>query len=209
MYEIYIANHALALCTAQELKVGSGNRFSRVVRDARLGVLRSVVEQMEVSEIEGDVAIEGDVEAMYRILVSLCELERAAGGIVVNKQDEILLIRRRGFWDLPKGKFEEGETPEECAVREVHEETGLQTMEVVRPMAPPTQPWTLHIYTDGNRHILKQTQWFEMRTAERDVKAQAEEDIKEVIWVPRDRLGSYRPNMYRSLWGLVDVFLSP
>ena len=52
----------------------------------------------------------------------------AAGGLVLNEKNELLMIFRRGFWDLPKGKVDEGETLEQCAVREVKEETGLQNI---------------------------------------------------------------------------------
>ena len=52
----------------------------------------------------------------------------AAGGLVFNEKNELLMIFRRGFWDLPKGKVDEGETLEQCAVREVQEETGLQNI---------------------------------------------------------------------------------
>jgi ADP-ribose pyrophosphatase YjhB (NUDIX family) len=48
----------------------------------------------------------------------------AAGGLVENEHGEILLIYRKKHWDLPKGKLDAGETLEECAVREVEEETG-------------------------------------------------------------------------------------
>jgi len=50
--------------------------------------------------------------------------------VVVNPAGEVLLIRRgrepfRGYWALPGGFFEEGETIEHCAVRELEEETGI------------------------------------------------------------------------------------
>lgn len=58
---------------------------------------------------------------------------RAAGGVVCRDAAdgtlEILLVHRGHYddWTVPKGKVEEGETDEECAVREVEEETGVAT----------------------------------------------------------------------------------
>jgi 8-oxo-dGTP pyrophosphatase MutT (NUDIX family) len=55
---------------------------------------------------------------------------RAAGGIVVRASStggwEVAVIHRplHGDWSLPKGKLEPGESAEECALREVREETG-------------------------------------------------------------------------------------
>jgi 8-oxo-dGTP pyrophosphatase MutT (NUDIX family) len=56
---------------------------------------------------------------------------RAAGGLVVRDGDdgiEVLVVHRPkyGDWTLPKGKCEAGETDEDCARREVLEETGLE-----------------------------------------------------------------------------------
>ena len=55
---------------------------------------------------------------------------RAAGAVVVRGSSplEVLVIHRPQYddWTLPKGKVEDGETDEVCAVREVEEETGLR-----------------------------------------------------------------------------------
>jgi len=57
---------------------------------------------------------------------------RAAGGVVLRKsrsgETEIAVIHRPAYddWTLPKGKIEPDESPEDCALREVREETGLR-----------------------------------------------------------------------------------
>jgi ADP-ribose pyrophosphatase YjhB (NUDIX family) len=53
-----------------------------------------------------------------------------AAGVILEHKGEVLLVKRRyqpraGAWCLPAGFMEYGETPEHCAVREAHEETGL------------------------------------------------------------------------------------
>ena len=50
-----------------------------------------------------------------------------AGVIIINDKNEILLGKRtdNGYWDYPAGSMEIGESFEECARREVFEETGL------------------------------------------------------------------------------------
>ena len=56
---------------------------------------------------------------------------RAAGGLVIREREnevEVLVVHRPRYddWTFPKGKAEPGESDEDCAVREVREETGLE-----------------------------------------------------------------------------------
>jgi 8-oxo-dGTP diphosphatase len=56
---------------------------------------------------------------------------RAAGGVVVREENgvpEVVVVHRPAYddWTLPKGKARKGESDEDCAVREVEEETGLR-----------------------------------------------------------------------------------
>lgn len=52
--------------------------------------------------------------------------------IVENEEGQILMIRRRdnGNWGLPAGGLEENETIQDCIIREVKEETGLDILEL-------------------------------------------------------------------------------
>jgi len=61
--------------------------------------------------------------------------EYSAGGIVIKLTDEdpkILLIKDSyGRWTWPKGKIEQNEKPEDAAIREIKEETGLKNLELI------------------------------------------------------------------------------
>lgn len=59
----------------------------------------------------------------------------AAGVVILNGRGDILLVRERGvpgqmdktgLWHIPSGSVEDGENPQDTAVREAYEETGLR-----------------------------------------------------------------------------------
>ena len=60
--------------------------------------------------------------------------QRAAGVVILNGQGDILLVREKGdgkqrkagLWHIPSGTVEEGENPQDTALREAYEETGLR-----------------------------------------------------------------------------------
>ena len=104
----------------------------------------------------------------------------AAGGLVTNPQGQILWIFRRGFWDLPKGKLDDGETIQTCAVREVAEETGINNIRLNELLK-----FTNHTYFDKylNEEVVKRTYWFHMTipTAQSGIP-QISEDIEKIEW---------------------------
>jgi len=128
----------------------------------------------------------------------------AAGGLVQNRKGEILLIYRRGFWDLPKGKLDAGENIPDCAVREVQEETGIQTLEL-----GPFICTTTHTYFDKwlNKDVEKQTHWYAMLSlANETLVPQTEEDIENIEWVPLERLPQYLHQTYPTIRSVLDAF---
>ena len=129
----------------------------------------------------------------------------AAGGLVTNENDELLLIFRRGKWDLPKGKLDEGESIEACAVREVQEETGLKHIKLHKFMGI-----TQHEYFDThiNQDVVKETHWYTMTAAPgQQLTAQAEEDITEIEWVRKEILDIYLNNTYANIADIVQRYL--
>jgi len=104
----------------------------------------------------------------------------AAGGLVTNPNGQILWIFRRGFWDLPKGKLDEGETIQTCAIREVQEETGLRDIQLHELLK-----FTNHLYFDTylNAEVNKRTYWFHMTIHEEQMGVpQITEDIEKIEW---------------------------
>ncbi|MFM7727795.1 MAG: NUDIX hydrolase, partial [Flavobacteriales bacterium] len=113
-----------------------------------------------------------DPHSSWMRFVGQFTLSVAAGGVVDDGEGCILVIRRRGKWDLPKGKLDYDETPEHAAVREVMEECGLKQVELGHPIGI-----TFHTYTERGKNVLKKTHWYRMNTSDRDLVPQAEEDI--------------------------------
>ncbi|OAV43053.1 NUDIX hydrolase [Lewinella sp. 4G2] len=140
--------------------------------------------------------VHSDLEQLWSHFRSHFEWVPAAGGIVQLKGTEkVLFILRRGFWDLPKGKIDPGESNAQAAVREVEEETGLR--EITLGQALQT---TYHTYRKKKgARVLKPTYWFAMQAGQQDLTPQVEEDIERAEWIrPEDVLGDGLP-IYRSL----------
>lgn len=116
----------------------------------------------------------------------------AAGGIVSNNKNENLLIYRNEHWDLPKGKIERGETPEQGALREVEEETGMKHLKIERPLLESYHMYDLY----GGWH-LKKTYWFLMHTDQPDpIQPQTEEGITQCIWASADERKKHLEGSY-------------
>jgi 8-oxo-dGTP pyrophosphatase MutT (NUDIX family) len=119
----------------------------------------------------------------------------AGGGVVYNENDEVLLILRRGKWDLPKGKLDPGESIIDCALREVIEETGLKNLTLLDKLTS-----SMYCYREKGQLVLKQVQWYKMRTADRhQLTPQAEEDITEIKWINLQELDPYLQNTYDTI----------
>ena len=108
----------------------------------------------------------------------------AGGGVLYKKSDDgrllVALIYRRNVWDLPKGKLDEDESIEACAVREIQEELGIYDVTLGEHITD-----TLHYYKEKGQRIEKYTAWFLMTTEvnDSDLVPELEEDIEEARFV--------------------------
>jgi 8-oxo-dGTP pyrophosphatase MutT (NUDIX family) len=141
------------------------------------------------------------VEENWNDFCSGFNLIEAAGGLVSNQENKVLMIFRNGKWDLPKGKLELGECIESCAIREVEEECGVSGLEICNKLLD-----TFHTYDLKGEKILKKTYWYNMSCSfSGDLIPQTEEGITEVCWVDMDSVKDKLSNSYSNI---KDVFES-
>ncbi len=143
----------------------SAERLIGLLEDADISDLLSVTLQC----LDKD-AVETRIKSLYKVV-------KAAGGVVMH-DDRMLLIFRRGVWDLPKGKLDDGETSKVGAVREVEEETGAIVSLDDKICT------TYHTYTLNGNRILKRTKWYRMTLVDdANLAPQAEESIEKVAFM--------------------------
>ncbi|MCB9203262.1 MAG: NUDIX domain-containing protein [Flavobacteriales bacterium] len=119
-----------------------------------------------------------NVELLWEKFCSKFNIIYAAGGVVKNKDNQILFIHRLGKWDLPKGKVEKGEEYESAGIREVEEECGITNVEILN-----FRKNTYHLYFQNNVYNLKITYWYDMiYDGNEKLIPQIEENIDKVEW---------------------------
>lgn len=127
----------------------------------------------------------------------------AAGGIVENDKGQILLMKRLGKWDLPKGKLEKNENIEQCALREIEEETGAKDLSVVSSFQE-----TYHTYFRNDKWIIKHTHWYIVKCKNgKKLAPQFEEDIEEVSWVKPKNIQTKDINTYPAIRRLLKLYM--
>jgi hypothetical protein len=101
------------------------------------------IQLLESGTENGVVYMSEEVKESWKSFVARFTLIEAAGGLVKNSKEEYLFIYRLGKWDLPKGKAEYNESPEETAIREVEEECGLKNLKIEKKLGK-----TFHTYRE-------------------------------------------------------------
>lgn len=140
-----------------------------------------------------------DEGILLEIIRTMFHWIEAAGGVLRDQQGRFLLIHRRGYWDLPKGKIDAEENPLQAAGREIEEETGLRSLQMETELSP-----TYHIYKIDQNWVLKKTHWFLFEAdANQPITLQKEEDIEDAEWMPTSKIKSKEDQIYPSLLPLL------
>ena len=122
-------------------------------------------------------------------------VKKAGGGLVYNKNGDVLFIFRNGKWDLPKGGVEKGEENDAAAIREVEEETGVSGLKITKKLQK-----TYHVFKRNGIYRLKITNWFEMKTNfSGTLLPQAEEGIEKVAWLNPQEIKQALNNSYENI----------
>ncbi len=193
MYEVFINNQPLII--AKHLS-DSAKNMVRYTQDFSWSKTIDLLLQKKLDScaIQAD-----DLHLAWETFKDEFEVIEAAGGVVM-KEEQMLFIFRNGKWDLPKGKLEEGETIEFCAVREVEEECGVTDLKIVSPLTK-----TYHTYQQGDQLILKITHWFLMQsTSNSKLVPQTEEGIEIVEWKDENTVQQALENTYPNIIRVVE-----
>ena len=111
-----------------------------------------------------------------------------AGSVILNHKNEILLIFRKGKWDLPKGKVSKKGKLLSVAINESIEETGLKkkNLKLIKPLSKSSS-----VKKDG----IILDYWFllEYEGKKLELKPQTEEGISDYRWVSKKNIIKYYP----------------
>ena len=189
MYKVFVNDKPLFLT----------NHISKET-DFQLFLLESIdIEQLIVKIFQNKInkayLYHPDESLIMKTLKAKIPVCKAGGGLVYNKNREVLFIFRNGKWDLPKGGIEKGEGIEDTAMREVEEETGVNGLSISHKLQK-----TYHVFRRNSKYKLKITHWFEMESDfDGTPQGQLEEGIEKVAWLNPEQIKEALKNSYENI----------
>lgn len=203
-YEIYINETKIVLLPSKAIDDGIvRNDENMVVRyTGKVNHLLNFVDMCEKTTRQESITIHAaNFEILRTDFKSLFKTVDAAGGVVVNERGQVLLIHRRGYWDLPKGKMESRETKRETAEREVMEETGIDAVIVGERIHK-----TLHTFVNRKgARCIKRSYWYLMTGKHQVLEPQKEEGIDKCVWMTIEQFYSKKRKVYSNILKVLNV----
>ncbi len=194
MYRLFCNNRKLTANNFCENLLSLDNKCVKncddLVAKIRHWLDDSTAENLDLGDVDG--------ENLAFAIKTIFRQAPAAGGVVI-VDNKFVAIERNGIPDLPKGHIEKGESPEEAALREVEEETGITDLEIIKEL-----PTTWHCYLLNDQWTVKKTSWYLMKTASgmKNVP-QTEEGISKVYLVDKESVNGFEDKTFASLKTLV------
>lgn len=189
MYKVFVNDKPLFLTNQIEKET-----------DFQLFLLESIdIEQLIIKMFQNKIQKASlyypDEKAILKKMKEKIPVNKAGGGLVYNKNGEVLFIFRNGKWDLPKGGIEKGEEIEDTAMREVEEETGVGKLTINRKLQK-----TYHVFRRNGKYKLKITHWFEMQSTFEGIPLpQAEEGIEKAVWLNPEQVKEALKNSFENI----------
>lgn len=198
MYKVYVNDKPIII--SDRIQTLSGFEVY-LYKNTRI---EEVIHKLQFTQTQGIYLYNNDLDVLWEKFKQSFVLVNASGGLVVNNNDEILLIKRNGYWDLPKGRMEFGEISQYTALREVEEECSVSKLEIIEDL-----PVTYHIYQEKGLEKLKKTFWYVMKTNDNSIPIpQTEEGITEAVYIKINEIENCYPTMYANIRDLIYYYLS-
>lgn len=186
MYEVFVNERPLVLTDKIE-DPGEGRYFMMNKEE-----VFSAVNALRKNKLPKAYLYHPNREELLNKLAGYIPLVVAAGGVVTNKKGKVLFIYRNDKWDLPKGIIKKKESLEDCAIREVMEETGVKDLVIENFLRT-----TYHIFKRNGKLKLKEVHWYAMKTDYQGMLVgEASEGIEKVKWKGPRKIREALENSY-------------
>ncbi len=189
MYKVFVNDSPLIL-TNRLSETVNGNYFL-----LNGTAIKEAINALAKNKLEEAFIYHPNNEEILKKFTKKIPLVVAAGGVVTNKEGKVLFIYRNDKWDLPKGKLDKGESLEECAIREVMEETGVKDLTIENFLRT-----TYHVFKRNGKYKLKEVHWYAMKTPyDGKLKGEKKEGIVKVKWKGPHKIKKALENSYTNI----------
>ncbi len=200
MYRIFHGKHRIILSSNEGLKEKFQPDF--IFKKPNEEQIKEALRVSKKATKSLTILVVGNPDKLLKKVFVEFKYVAAAGGIVENKKGKVLLMKRLGKWDLPKGKAKKNEDIEACALREIEEETGASGLSILSSFED-----TYHTYFRNNTWQIKHTCWYLIScTKDGSLIPQTEEDIEEVRWVKGKHISTSLIDTYPAIQYLLNKY---
>ncbi len=192
------------ILTNSELTSTEEEKDTLIIKDADQDKIKDSIDYAEAHPFHSSIILHSkDIGSLFRQFKEFFQVIEAAGGMVWSPEGALLLIYRHQRWDLPKGKIEAGEDPDEAAKREVKEECGIRDLHLNGYVQA-----SYHTFWQHDQRVLKITYWFDILCQDpQNINPQTEEGIETIRWVDNNGLEKALENTFPNLQMLFRVGL--